>query len=948
MCAWLRHGARRNGLIVQALPLLMILVLSWRAVDGADVPSPWASLRSAQSIECLRSLGQPLADHSTDQHLLGVAIMAYANLALMGDAELDGAFGPWLNYARRLAVIRQLGRDGRTPSSLDELAPELWIQLLDGDAQGVERALALWPAQAKSPMRRALHALATRDWRELANEAHLTPHERYALLVASSASGVAQYPARARIDDPTLSPSAVIRMRCRVGITDDMGGIVRDLISDIVALLSDPRLDAVRACDSLRLLIAAMKLEIAETSTRSEMVEMVFNAMGSIDVSSPDIIIALMKIIEGLRDRPHSSVGSGSVFFGAEICDIADWYADRLQESVTVAYRDLCKRQRSYQKRYQMFTAPLIDRYPESMTMSLVSVGCQGAIDAEEDRAPDACFERLSRTVGSEIHAQRHLSDPLYFDAIALVATKLPDRARDLFIQLLSRQRQSPAISEIAHIHRPHLMSLLTAAELIGETRLVRNDLHVACALDPWNADLGAVAERWSPSVTMLQLRGFLPNRTWIAPSIDDADVPVVGNASRENCALRWHGYLRISHPGRYVLATESGDGSKLVVGEHCIDNSGMHPVQTRSMTVEFQAGLQPLIYEYYHATGPAGCRLLWMAPGEERLHAIPESALLHGVHEEPGLDTEYFALGPVGLANALCPSPGRYAELREMPYRVDIQRSLGRALFDAHSYAESMPFLQSVVGINAATDSDSVDELAMCLLFENPPDVTGYLSRVHVQAGIPTDLRVLPDLVDRMERLGIAQQVLDALRGRGATLPHYDFVSTALMLSLGQFKEAATSRNRFLASGSWASLPPGISSRLVVEHLIFCAMYGRAKQNAAEVYREVRTPVERAAVDVLLGNTDWPGAAWRLANAHEKMQLEYYHALWDLACGAHDQAQMRFGNLDKANPSLPQTPTITGIIEWYKLQTPAMLKALPHVEAHTMVPVAGAKNDDL
>jgi hypothetical protein len=96
------------------------------------------------------------------------------------------------------------------------------------------------------------------------------------------------------------------------------------------------------------------------------------------------------------------------------------------------------------------------------------------------------------------------------------------------------------------------------------------------------------------------------------------------------------------------------------------------------------------------------------------------------------------------------------------------------------------------------------------------------------------------------------------------------------------------------------------------------------------------------------LGNTDWPGAAWRLANAHEKMQLEYYHALWDLACGAHDQAQMRFGNLDKANPSLPQTPTITGIIEWYKLQTPAMLKALPHVEAHTMVPVAGAKNDDL
>lgn len=80
--------------------------------------------------------------------------------------------------------------------------------------------------------------------------------------------------------------------------------------------------------------------------------------------------------------------------------------------------------------------------------------------------------------------------------------------------------------------------------------------------------------------------------------------------------SLRLSGFLRVSVPGRYVLALESDDDGRLFIdGEKVIDNSGEHPPRLAQTTLWLGPGRHYYEVEYAQRTGGASLRLLWAAP---------------------------------------------------------------------------------------------------------------------------------------------------------------------------------------------------------------------------------------------------------------------------------------------------------------------------------------------
>ncbi|MBA3847659.1 MAG: hypothetical protein H0X45_13585, partial [Planctomycetes bacterium] len=58
-------------------------------------------------------------------------------------------------------------------------------------------------------------------------------------------------------------------------------------------------------------------------------------------------------------------------------------------------------------------------------------------------------------------------------------------------------------------------------------------------------------------------------------------DAKFYGTKLADNFAVRWRGVLRVPVAGTWTLATDSDDGSRLVLdGAQVIDNSGRHPMQ--------------------------------------------------------------------------------------------------------------------------------------------------------------------------------------------------------------------------------------------------------------------------------------------------------------------------------------------------------------------------------
>ncbi|WP_422924249.1 PQQ-dependent sugar dehydrogenase [Singulisphaera sp. PoT] len=96
------------------------------------------------------------------------------------------------------------------------------------------------------------------------------------------------------------------------------------------------------------------------------------------------------------------------------------------------------------------------------------------------------------------------------------------------------------------------------------------------------------------------------------------------------NFAARFTGFLKVDTPGRYTLALNSNDGSRVWIdGNLVINNNGIHGMVRRTRAITLDAGLHSIQVDYFQNRGPAGLILSWSGPGVAR-QAIPASQLFH------------------------------------------------------------------------------------------------------------------------------------------------------------------------------------------------------------------------------------------------------------------------------------------------------------------------------
>ncbi len=122
------------------------------------------------------------------------------------------------------------------------------------------------------------------------------------------------------------------------------------------------------------------------------------------------------------------------------------------------------------------------------------------------------------------------------------------------------------------------------------------------------------------------------PTLVRVEPAIDYASVE--GQFARtklsDNFAARWTGILRIDQAGTYGFATQSDDGSRLLIdGATVVDNGGSHGFVRQSGVVELAAGDHPIQVDFFEGGGGAGCRVLWTPPGGQE-QPLAAERLLH------------------------------------------------------------------------------------------------------------------------------------------------------------------------------------------------------------------------------------------------------------------------------------------------------------------------------
>ncbi|QDV06776.1 PA14 domain protein [Planctomycetes bacterium Poly30] len=104
-----------------------------------------------------------------------------------------------------------------------------------------------------------------------------------------------------------------------------------------------------------------------------------------------------------------------------------------------------------------------------------------------------------------------------------------------------------------------------------------------------------------------------------------DADLP------DDRFALRFSGLIDLETAGDYTFHVASDDGSRLYIGgELLLDNGGVHPVREASGSITLEAGLHPIVLEYFEAEGGQALKVEWVRPGATEREAIPATALSH------------------------------------------------------------------------------------------------------------------------------------------------------------------------------------------------------------------------------------------------------------------------------------------------------------------------------
>jgi lysophospholipase L1-like esterase len=98
------------------------------------------------------------------------------------------------------------------------------------------------------------------------------------------------------------------------------------------------------------------------------------------------------------------------------------------------------------------------------------------------------------------------------------------------------------------------------------------------------------------------------------------------------NYAMHFSGYIKVETPGIYTFYTDSGDGSRLKIGDTVlVDNDGTHPPAERDGQIALLPGLHVISVDYlkFWGAGNAGFEVGYAGPAVPR-QVIPANVLFH------------------------------------------------------------------------------------------------------------------------------------------------------------------------------------------------------------------------------------------------------------------------------------------------------------------------------
>lgn len=918
-------------------PMLASVFFTVTCTAADDVPDPWSSIHPRFALQGLKKLRPLLNASPKDARLQGMAIMFYVNLSLEGEAELNGGCGPWLRYAHELAIERAALRNGAQPSSLAEAAPELWVELIEGNAQAVEQALNSWPDQQGNPIYRTLHALATRDWRPLANLEQPTPHERYAQLSLGLATGASAINIHVQIDDPELNPVVVAHLKWREMLWGRPESIVENTVAEATFALENPEFDEATVKAKCSELLNALGVSPDPALIRKDLITKARLAASHTDPGNAKAISVAFQIAElGLNGSRGLRAPDGSFrFFG--LGDISEWNRDRLYWAAFYAYLANKKQNRD------AFAASLLSELPDSLCAARLGMGYYGLNLAPGAPPPAADnVNRLDAAIRKSLSEPHPPSVALLCHAVyRLTSVRGRDGSAEL-VRLVAAHREKQG-----GLGRAGLESLANAAMAAEvDFQLLVPALRAAALRDPWDREIFWLSRPWQPEAALLNLAGLTPSVTWIDANIDNAVLPWPNTKSSVNFGIVWTGELRIAQPGSYNFAVESDDGARLVLGENVINNWGEHPLKRSSSNFDLAAKSYPLRVEYFQGSGAAACRLLWQPPGKADLTPVPADALSHAPDHVSGLNADFYA---GNYSSLMAPCEDEIRRAGQMPYDAIFQSAIGKRLFTANRFDEAKPYLERTIEIRK--DNFHTVLLAQTWLRKNPPDVAKSFAIFQDDSGhfLATDAGNLAGLIERLEELNLQHDFLEAMTGHWLEKSLYNrCVRGSLAFDTGDFRTAVDDFQFCLDHVRDAPTYLHLMRQFELELLIFNRMYGRPNPPKEQVLqrfkRRSETPMTLIEAEFLLGETDLARSEMKAANEADADELKYYKACYELSIGQYEDSKSDLAYLVKMHPNWVETRSAKALLKWYEQQTPESLKALP--KASALVPTGISDSD--
>ena len=112
-----------------------------------------------------------------------------------------------------------------------------------------------------------------------------------------------------------------------------------------------------------------------------------------------------------------------------------------------------------------------------------------------------------------------------------------------------------------------------------------------------------------------------------------NTDGEVLTSGEDNGVCARFRGLIKFSKPGSYILAMQSNDGVRLLIGEKkIVEDPDVHVDQfSEYATVKVaKAGWYPLYLIYFERKGTSTVELYWQPPGASDFDIVPAAAYGH------------------------------------------------------------------------------------------------------------------------------------------------------------------------------------------------------------------------------------------------------------------------------------------------------------------------------